>query len=83
MNVDAPPPIAVHPNPLVTIPLAATVLGLTQKAIRNKIATGVWIEGREYHRAPDGRIFVNLPSVNRWVVQGQGSRSGTRASESA
>ena len=49
---DAVPMLA--PAPYVTIPLAAMVTGLTEKAIRRKIEDGKWIEGREYRRSPDG-----------------------------
>ncbi|WP_106854551.1 excisionase [Caballeronia novacaledonica] len=39
----------------VTIPLAAALTGLSEKAIRRKIEEGRSIEAREYRRAPDGR----------------------------
>lgn len=37
----------IAPAPKVTIPLASTVTGLTEKAIRCNIDKGVWVEGRE------------------------------------
>lgn len=54
----------------VTIDLAATLTGLTAKAIRRKIERGVWLEGRQYRRQ-DGRIFVDLRAYEAWV---QGKR---------
>jgi len=63
----------IEPEPLaetVVIPRAAKAFGLTDKAIRRKIEEGVWIEGRHYHRAPDGHIYIDLPGVTRWVRQG-------------
>ncbi len=60
--------IAVSPASRVMIPLAALVTGLTEKAIRRKIEEGKWIEGNEYHRDPDGRIWIELEGVMKWVV---------------
>lgn len=54
----------------VTIDKASEATGLTEAAIRRKIHEGVWVEGRQYHRAPDRRIYINLPGVIRWVTQG-------------
>jgi hypothetical protein len=58
--------LAVQPAGRVTIPLAEAILGLTRKAIEGKVYRGDWIEGREYHRAPDGSIWVNVEGVQRW-----------------
>ncbi len=58
---------ALAPARDVTIRLAATVTGLTERAIEAKIREGVWLEGQEYHRAPDGRIYVDLHAVGRWI----------------
>ena len=33
--------------------------GYSDAAIRAKIRDGVWIEGREYRRSPDGRIQIS------------------------
>lgn len=49
----------------------AAVFGLTVKAIEGKIARGDWIEGRQYHRAPDGRIWISRRGVSRWVTTGR------------
>jgi hypothetical protein len=51
----------------VTIRLAATVTGLTERAIEAKIREGVWLEGQEYNRAPDGRSYVDMHAVGRWI----------------
>lgn len=50
----------------------AAETGYTPKAIRRKIETGVWIEGVQYRRAPDGRILVCMEAFEAWV---EGSRS--------
>jgi hypothetical protein len=70
--------VAVAPARYITIPLAAALHGYTVEAIETKIARGVWTEGREYRRAPDGRILVDMRGVERWV-EGQSlavSRNG-------
>lgn len=51
----------------VRIALAATLTGYTEKAIRRKIEEGVWIEGREYVRAPDGAILIDMTAYEKWA----------------
>lgn len=51
----------------VRLSLFERMTGYTQKAVRRKIEAGVWIEGREYRRAPDGHIIVDLQGYERWV----------------
>jgi predicted HNH restriction endonuclease len=41
--------------------------GYTDKAVRCKIAEGVWLEGRLWRRAPDGAILVDMVGYERWV----------------
>lgn len=62
----------IAPAPYVLIPLASALTGLTPKAIERKIESGVWIEGREYRRAPDGRIYISMKGYQAWVERGQG-----------
>lgn len=56
--------------PYVTIKLASIITGLSEKAIRCKIDSGKWIEGREYRRAPDGGIFISIKGFSAWVESG-------------
>lgn len=51
----------------VLIPVFSNLTGYSEKAVRCKIQEGVWIEGKHYRRAPDGRITMNLPAYNKWV----------------
>jgi hypothetical protein len=61
-------PVAyLTPAPYVTVALAATITGLSEKAIRRKIEDGKWIEDREFVRSPDGTIFISLKGFERWV----------------
>lgn len=62
---------AVVVDDLVTIDLAALVFGLTRKAIEAKMARGQWLEGRQYHRDPQGGIWISRKGVRAWVVGGQ------------
>jgi hypothetical protein len=59
----------IAPAPFVTIPLAATITGLSEKAIRRKIEDGKWLEGREYRRAPDGGVFISIEGFCKWVAR--------------
>jgi len=45
--------------------------GYTERAVRCKIHEGVWIEGRQYVRGPDGAILMDMEGYERWVVEGQ------------
>ncbi len=50
----------------VTIALAASVTGLTEKAIRRKIQRGVWLLNRHWRKV-DGRVYINLVEYEKWV----------------
>jgi hypothetical protein len=51
----------------VTIARLAAMSGYSEKAIRQKVARGVWQEEREYRRAPDGRLLCDLDAVTKWI----------------
>jgi len=51
----------------VTISLAHALTGYTVNAIETKINRGVWVEGREWRRAPDGRVLIDMRGYERWV----------------
>lgn len=51
----------------VLINRAAELIGYSENAIRHKVRDGTWPEGRIWKRARDGRIFINLEEVDRWV----------------
>lgn len=60
--------------PYVLIPKAAELTGYSPKAIERKIERGIWVEGREWVKAPDGRRLISMKGVQQWVEQGQGSK---------
>ena len=41
--------------------------GYTDKAVRRKIEDGVWVEGSEWRRCPDGRIVIDIVGFTKWV----------------
>ena len=51
----------------VLIPMFAALTGYTEKAVRRKIEDGVWIQGKHYQKAPDGRITMNIQEYYKWV----------------
>jgi hypothetical protein len=57
---------------LVTVRKAATMTGLSEKAIRRKIETGKWQQGRHFHKSPDAGIFIDLEAVSEWIRHGKG-----------
>lgn len=79
--------VTLAPAPYVVIPLAATITGLSAKAIYRKIEEGHWLEGREFKRGPDGHIYISIKGYTAWVesalMSGRSrsvSRSRTKAS---
>jgi hypothetical protein len=51
----------------VLIPKFCELTGYTDKAVRRKIQDGIWTQGREYSKAPDGHIMINLENYDKWV----------------
>lgn len=72
----------VHPLRYVTIQLAEVVSGYTVAAMETKIQRGVWVEGCEWIRAPDGRIMIDLRGVERWVEGRSPGASGKKRERS-
>lgn len=61
------PETSVHMAPNPVIPKFCELTGYSVKAVEKKIEKGVWLEGREFHRAPDGRLVIDIEGYNRWV----------------
>ena len=55
----------------VTIAFFASLTGYSAKAIRRKIESRIWLEGREYRKAPDGHVLVSLKGYQQWVERGR------------
>jgi hypothetical protein len=65
------PTVVAVPRRYVRIPLAAASTGYSAEAIKQKITEGAWRSGREYIRAPDNHILIDLEGYERWAT-GQG-----------
>ena len=59
--------IGLAPRCRLTV-ATALAFGLTVKAVQCKIAAGKWIDGREYHRDPDGNIWLDQRGIMQWVA---------------
>lgn len=62
----------------------AEMTGYTKRAVYQKMYDGVWAEGVQFRRAPDGNILVNIEGYERWVEAGKAaaSASSRKASKS-
>lgn len=45
----------------------AELTGYSEKAINEKIDSGVWIEGVHWRKSPDGKRQINLEEYEKWV----------------
>lgn len=59
------------PMRYVRLALFAQQSGYSEKAIRRKIEDGIWVQGREYRKAPDGAILIDVEGYERWVEGNQ------------
>lgn len=53
--------------------------GYTERAVETKISRGVWLEGYEYIRAPDGAVLVDMVGYEKWVEKRRLVASNQRA----
>lgn len=56
------------PSRFVTIEVAEMVTGYSASAIRSKIARGDWVLNKQYRKAPDDRVLVDLEGYEKWVL---------------
>lgn len=54
----------------LTIRKFAAESGYSENAIRSKIRDGIWREGLEWKKAPDGRVLIDVDGYHRWVEAG-------------
>jgi hypothetical protein len=71
LPVNSPALSSTRGTDYVTIPVAAAMTGYSAKAIRRKIEAGVWLEGREFRRAPDGHVLISVKGYELWVERGR------------
>lgn len=65
---------------LIRVNKFCELTGWTDRAVRRKIQEGVWLEGKEYHRAPDRSITMDMEGYERWV-KGQREAATKKANE--
>lgn len=58
---------AVLPARYVLLSLAERLTGYTVKAMERKIERADWVEGKEWRRAPDGHILIDLKGYQKWA----------------
>ena len=68
--LEAPQPVFLAADRYVTIKVYSAISGFTVKAIQRKIENGVWVERREFVRAPAGHIFIDREGVQQWLTRG-------------
>lgn len=66
--------VPVHAADYVTIPLFACLSGYSEKAIRAKIYRGVWRDGAEYVKAPDGHVLMSTKGYAAWAASHQNQK---------
>jgi len=60
-------PVFINAARFVTVELCSAITGLSKGAVGKRIERGYWIEGRQFRRAEDGRIWIDMQAVERWV----------------
>jgi hypothetical protein len=58
--------VLLTPARFVTVRLAATLTGLTPKAIDRKRERGIWLEGKHWRKV-DGNVLIDMKEYERWV----------------
>lgn len=43
------------------------LIGITDDAIRAKMARGIWLQGVHWKKAPDNRIYFNYEAIQKWI----------------
>lgn len=65
----------------VLLPVAEKATGLTVKAMRQYMASGLWTEGKEYEIGPDGEARMIVTGFCAWVKSGARAKSVTEPLE--
>lgn len=66
-RADAKPLLIVSGFEYVKKPVAELLTGYSVKAQERKIEEGVWREGHEWIKAPDGTQLISVKGYNKWV----------------
>jgi hypothetical protein len=52
----------------VVIKKCSELCGLTEHAIRANIKKGKWMIDQHFTKSPDGRIYINIKEVEKWII---------------
>lgn len=52
----------------VTLKRFEELTGYSEDATRTKMRRGVWLQDREFVKAPDGHVLMDLEAYERWVL---------------
>ena len=52
----------------VTIKKCEELSGYSARAIEMKKSKGIWKEGVHWIKAPDGRIMININTIQSWML---------------
>lgn len=64
---DAPSVMVISGFQYVQKSVAAALTGYSVKAQQRKIEEGVWREGHEWIKGPDGLQLISVEGYNKWV----------------
>lgn len=59
--------MALRRASFISLTLGSSGTGYTKRGVETKIHRHVWAEGKEYRRAPDGCIFIDMEGFEKWV----------------
>ena len=59
-----------YPADWVKLNKYCDLTGDTPDAVYAKRNKGLWVEGTHSQIGPDGKLWINLPEVQKWVTQG-------------
>lgn len=64
-------PVAVVAAETVRVHLGAAMLGMTTGACNAARRDGRWVEGKHWHKSPDGSVWLDIPAIQEWVRTGR------------
>ena len=47
------------------------ISGDTKDAVNAKRRNGIWAEGKQWRKAPDNKIWINIEAIDKWVENSQ------------
>ena len=62
-------PLPVTAARFLTVELFSAMTGLSPGAVRKRIERGVYLEGKQFRRAPDGRVWMDTKGHEQWVAR--------------